>query len=231
MKTKKTYKISHMLTDNLGDLSLRNLSSLMFDVAFSQAGEVEKDIDMDRLRWIVYRRDIDLLDPINLGDEIEITTIPTHMNKFYAYREFFVKRRNTLVAKARAQFMLIDIRRLRPIKIPKDLEKAYGREEVTIMGEDISYDKDLAYKGEIYVRRADLDTNNHVNNGVYFDYIKDLTGLDDKDIAYINITYRNEIRNKKKIYSYMKKDRKVIDFALEDEDGKIYCQGKINLHV
>ncbi|MDD7045338.1 MAG: thioesterase [Anaerococcus sp.] len=232
MRKSRTYKITNILTDSQGYLSLRNLSALMSDVGYLQEVDVEDEVDMGRYRWIVYKWDIEILEPIKLNDEVTITTIPTHMNKFYAYREFLVERQGYLVVRARADFMLIDIDRLRPVKIPVNIAEAYGHEDESLRPPKLKYSKDLDFVKDIQVRRADIDTNLHVNNGVYFDYVKEITGVNDKDIEYINLVYRNEIRNKDFVKGYAKREGDIIEYALRStEDDTVYSLGKIKLHV
>lgn len=154
------------------------------------------------------------------------------MNKFYAYRDFFVEKDGKILARAKATLMLVDIAKMRPIKIPEDLEKAYGKEEAIYLVEKATYEKNLAYIKDLEIRKADLDGNFHVNNAVYFDLIKEITGIDDGDIKNINLVYRNEIRNKEFVRGFAQKFEKEIDFSLKSvEDGSIYCLGKIKTYV
>ena len=231
MKYKEKYSIGHLFCDRYGYLTMRNLAALMFDVSFEQASFVEKDIDMDRYRWIAYSWEIDIKGHAKLDDEIEITTIPTHMNKFYAYRDFIVEKNGEILVVAKAVFLLMDIERLRPVKILDDLVKAYGREEEVFSSKDVKLEKDLDPIGEIYIRKADIDTNFHVNNAVYFDYINELSDIFAKDIAYIKLVYRNEIRNKESVRALGEKIGDEFSFALEDGSSKTYAYGKIRLDV
>ncbi len=221
-----------MFCDSYGNISLRNLASLMLDVSIDQANILEENIDMTKYRWIVYQWDIDLISPIRNGYDIKITTLPTHMNKFYAYRDFFVEKDGKILARAKATLMLVDLAKMRPIKIPEDLEKAYGKEEAIYLVEKATYEKNLDYIKDLEIRKADLDSNFHVNNAVYFDLIKEITGIDDGDIKNINLVYRNEIRNKEFVRGFSQKFEKEIDFSLKSvEDGSIYCLGKIKTYV
>ncbi|WP_105301182.1 acyl-[acyl-carrier-protein] thioesterase [Anaerococcus marasmi] len=231
MKYKKKYTIGHMFCDRYGYLTMRNLASLMFDVSFDQASSLEKDIDMENFRWIAYSWEIDIKECVRLDDEIEITTIPTHMNRFYAYRDFIVEKNGEILVKAKAVFLLMDIERLRPVKILDDLVKAYGREEEVFTARDVKLEKDLEFIKDIYIRKADIDTNFHVNNAVYFDYIEELSDIFAKDIGYIKLVYRNEIRDKKSVRALGKKSGDEFSFALEDGSSKTYAYGKIRLDV
>ncbi len=220
-----------MFCDRYGYLTMRNLASLMFDVSFEQASSLEKDIDMEKFRWIAYSWEIDIKECVRLDDEIEITTIPTHMNRFYAYRDFIVEKNGEILAKAKAVFLLMDIERLRPVKILEDLVKAYGREEEVFTARDVKLEKDLDFIKDIQIRKADIDTNFHVNNAVYFDYIEELSEIFAKDIGYIKLVYRNEIRDKKSVRALGKKSKDEFSFALEDGFSKTYAYGKIRSDV
>ena len=220
-----------MFCDRYGYLTMRNLAALMFDVSFEQASIVEKDIDMEKFRWIAYSWEIDIKEQVKLGDEIEITTIPTHMNRFYAYRDFVVEENGEILVVAKAVFLLMDIERLRPVKILDDLVKAYGKEEEVFAAKDVKLEKDLDFVGDIYIRKADIDTNFHVNNAVYFDYINELSDIFARDIGYIKLVYRNEIRNKESVRALGKKSGDEFFFALEDGSSKTYAYGKIRLDV
>lgn len=220
-----------MFCDSYGYLTMRNLASLMFDVSFEQASFLEKDIDMAKFRWIAYSWEIDIKKYVKLDDKIEITTIPTHMNRFYAYRDFVVEKNGEILATAKAVFLLMDIERLRPVKILDDLVKAYGREEEVFAAKDVKLEKDLDFIKDIQIRKADIDTNFHVNNAVYFDYIEELSDIYAKDIGYIKLVYRNEIRNKESVKALGKKSKDEFSFALEDGSSKTYAYGKIVLDV
>ena len=138
-----------MFCDRYGYLTMRNLASLMFDVSFEQASILEKDIDMAKFRWIAYSWEIDIKKHVKLDDKIEITTIPTHMNRFYAYRDFVVEKNGEILATAKAVFLLMDIERLRPVKILADLVKAYGREEEVFAPGNVKLEKDLDFIKDI----------------------------------------------------------------------------------
>lgn len=90
-------------------ITLRYLTGLMLDISTIQASRVEKNLGaMDKKVWLLYAWDIEFIKPIKECDEVEITTIPTHMQRFYAYRNFFVKKDGKFWQKLRrALFFLI----------------------------------------------------------------------------------------------------------------------------
>lgn len=228
----KKYTVGQMHCDPYSRITIRNLALFMLDTALDQEKIVEKDIDMRKFRWIIYKWDIEFLGEIKEDYDIEIVTKLTHTRKFYAYREFIVTKNGEILARASVVNMLIDIERLRPVKISEKLEKAYGTETISYKPPKIKYQEDLDRVGEIAIRLSDIDYNFHVNNAAYFDIIKEVSGVFDKDIQYINIVYRNEIRDKKVVLGKMKKNGKETDFSLTDPKiEKTYCLGKIRTYV
>lgn len=232
MKTTKTFKVPVLMTDRYEKLTLRNLAALMFEVSYIQAEMAEAELDMSKLRWIVYSWDLKIDEPIAYGDEIEIGTDSLDMKKFYAYRNFYIRRAGKVIARAYVVFLLIDIDRMRPVKTSKELLSAYGSEDPYFIPEKFSYKKQFENTKTIQVRNTDIDTNFHVNNTFYFDYIQDLLALDARDVAYVNIVYKNEIRNKSQVLGEYLADGNEIDFRLRSTDDEtIYTYGKVIKNV
>lgn len=74
----------------------------------------------------------------------------------------------------------------------------------------------------VSIRRADFDKNHHVNNGIYFDYIKEIPGLDEEKIFYIKMIYKNQIKNEEKVGLFYKKGQDKIDFKIGSEIDHAY---------
>ena len=232
MSYSKKIKVPYMLCDRYENLSMRNLVSIIGDVSLSHSYILEKGFDMAKLRWIVYSWDIEILKVINENDELEISTYVVDMNKFYAYRNVIVKRDGKIVVKAYGVFLLVDIDRMRPVKIPKELVETYKKDEVIYEKPDLKYRKDFDIAKEIMVRYTDIDSNFHVNNSVYFDYMIDLCQLDTRDIKFFNIVYKHEIRNKESIVGEYIEENGMIDYRLRSiNDKTIYTYGKIIKNV
>lgn len=232
MAYSEIYKIPEVICDKDGNLSIRNLVSLMGEVLIRHSHILENGIDMTRLRWIVYSWDVELEEEIKVYDQVEVTSLVLGMNKFYAYRNAYIKRDGRVIVKAYGVFMLVDIDRMRPIKMRKDLISAYKIDDKIYGKNDLSYRNDFTNSKEIMVRYTDIDSNLHVNNAVYFDYICDLCKLDTKDLAFFNIVYKNEIRNKDLVLGEFVESDEIIDFRLRSvEDNTIYTYGKIRKNV
>ena len=227
MRKTKEFEIERFITNSEGYLKNKYLLGLMFEVSFDQAEEIEDEKIMKDKRWIVYSWDIKIEKPIRAKDKIKITTFAIDMNKFYAYRNFFIEKDGEIIAKAYCVFLLFDIKKMRPVKIPKEIAYAYQKEDPIYEEKSHQYDKNFGSLEKIQIRKTDIDSNYHVNNASYMNLLGEISGIKDQDIEYINIVYKNEIRDKKYVFGQKCDKNDEISYQLVDENGKIYCIGKI----
>lgn len=229
MRKSKEFEIGIFLTNCDGYLKNKYLLSLMFEVSFDQAKEVEDEKIMEDKRWIVYSWDIKIKKPIRARDKIKITTFAIEMNKFYAYRNFFVEKDGEIIAEAFCVFLLFDLKKMRPIKIPKEIAKAYQKEDPIYKEKSHKYVENFGDLEKIQIRNTDIDSNYHVNNAAYMDLLGDISNVKDQDIEFINIVYKNEIRDKKYVFGQKSQKDNEIFYRFVDDNGKIYTYGKLGL--
>lgn len=227
MKEVKEFVIGSFLVNSEGYLKMRNLLGLMFEVSFVQAEKIEDKKLMEDKRWIVYSWDIKLDEPIKAGDRIEIATFSVGMKKFYAYRNFTIKRNDKTIGLAYCVFLLFDLKKLRPIKVPKTLEEAYQSEKAIYLGQNPDYSEGFEFSKKIYIRKNDIDGNYHVNNAAYMDIIREISNIKDQDIGYLKIVYKNEIRKKDYVIGKLSNKKLEESFKLVDDNDKTYSYGKI----
>lgn len=223
MKEVGIYKVLPMYCNEKGIITIKNLTGLMLDLAFKQSERLEKNLSiMDGKAWLIYAWDIEFSSPIYEGDEIEITTFPTYMKRFYAYRNFEIKVSNKFVARAKASLILFDTEKKRASLIDKEIAAAYGENEETYSGNPYKLANDFEKEKEIQVRRADFDQNHHVNNGIYFDYLREIQGFDEEKVSYIKLIYKNEIRKEDEVLIFYKENDNEVDFKIESEINHAY---------
>ena len=229
MRKSKEFEIGRFLANSEGYLKNKYLLSLMFEVSFDQAEEVEDKKIMEDKRWVVYSWDIKIKKPIREKDKIKITTFAIDMNKFYAYRNFFIEKDGEIVVEAYCIFLLFDIKKMRPIKIPKEIAKAYQKENPIYKEKSHKYVENFGDLEKIQIRMTDIDSNYHVNNAAYMDLLGEISNVKDQDIEFINIVYKNEIRNKNYVFGQKAQNENEIFYRFVDGDGKIYTYGKLGL--
>lgn len=229
MRKSKEFKVERFLTNSEGYLRNKYLLSLMFEISFDQAEEVEDKKIMEDKRWIVYSWDIKIKKPIKAKDKIKITTFAIKMNKFYAYRNFFIEKDGEIIVEAYCVFLLFDLKRMRPIKIPKEIGNSYQKEQAIYEEKTHNYGKNFGNLEKIQIRNTDIDSNYHVNNAAYMDLLGEISKIKDQDIEFINIVYKNEIRDKKYVFGQKCQKENEISYRFIDEDGKIYTYGKLGI--
>lgn len=223
MKEVGIYKILPVYCNEKGIVTIKNLTGLMLDLAFKQSERLEKNLSiMDGKVWLIYAWDIEFISPIYEGNKIEITTFPTYMKRFYAYRNFEIRGNGEIVVRAKASMVLFDRKKGRASIIDEKIAAAYGENEETYSGNPYKLAKDFEKEKEIQVRRADFDQNHHVNNGIYFDYLKEIQGFDEEKVSFIKLVYKNEIRKEDEVLIFYKKNESDIDFKIESDKNHAY---------
>ena len=226
MKETMTYRIGSMLCNKECFLSFKNLTGLMFDVSFIQSDRIEKNLDMERKVWLVYSWDIEIDEPIKAGDVIEITSIPAQIKRFYAYRNFLIKKEARKIARACAKLVLFDRSKGKLIPIDENIQKAYGEEKLIYAGKDFKRSSNFDNSKQIIIRQADFDENGHVNNGIYFDFLKEIENIREDRISYIKIIYKNEIKDQKEVSLSYRNTENEVEFSI-DSDNTNHSYGVI----
>ncbi len=120
--------------------------------------------------WLLSSWQLQLLQPIRLGEQITVGTWPYDFKGFYGYRNFIMKNEtDSVLAVANSIWVYIDTMTGRPMRIPEDhlgymIEPPYPMEPMT---RKISIPADFAEQRPITVIKSNIDSYNHVNNGQY----------------------------------------------------------------
>lgn len=106
-----------------------------------------------------------------LGENITVGTWAYDFKSMYGYRNFIMKTEDDVIcAIANSIWVLMDTNTNRPIKIqPSDVEKYHSQEKYPMdyAPRKISIPTEFDKLPSFPVIAANLDTNNHVNNGQY----------------------------------------------------------------
>ena len=199
----KNYKIPSFLCHKKKLLInyLINLCLMTSDCEFEKKGHTYEDIIYEKnLTWIIYKWKSSFDREIKQNEIIKIETWASGFDKLYSYREFVCYDENgSLLFKATAVFLLIDIKNKKPVRLDKeiiDLYEIYKKRNFKDI-ERIDPLDDIKKVAKIKVRKTDIDYNKHVNNSVYFLWIFNAIPEDflkDKFISDINLVYNKEVR-------------------------------------
>ena len=128
-----------------------------------------------------------------------VRTWPSLLSGIRAVREFeMIDDNGRVCASATSRWLLIDLERGRPVRIPSFIEDAFSTDPARAVEHAfprLSVVESPNHFGTIQVRLSDLDLNNHANTGVYFDWLMegvDTHWVDKYDPIDIEILFRQE---------------------------------------
>ncbi|HHY04004.1 MAG TPA: acyl-ACP thioesterase [Thermoanaerobacterales bacterium] len=216
---------------------ITSLMNFLNDVAMRQSEQLGVGIDYlkgKKAAWVLYKWDIRIHNYPMFNEKITVKTAPHSFRKFYAYRKFEMLNKNKeKLVSANSVWLLVDTQKKRPIKITKDMYKAYQISkdfdeplEIGEIGQLTSFDMQKNFN----VRYSDIDTNSHVNNVKYAAWSLETVPLDiiqnytmtNLKIAYLKeTTYGKTI---KALTQVLSKGEKVICLhKIVDEDNQELC--------
>ncbi|WP_434309914.1 acyl-[acyl-carrier-protein] thioesterase [Hominifimenecus sp. rT4P-3] len=161
-----------------------------------------------------------------MGEEIQIETRPYEFELFMGKRNFeMFSAQGDSLAKADSLWFYYDAKKGRPERPPKDLVLAYGLDEAIEMDYAKSRKIPLADSMKLLppfpVRRIQLDTNNHVNNGQYVRMAVEY--IPAGDVREFRIEYKKAARLGDVIYPWVGERDGWTVVALCDENKKPYA--------
>jgi acyl-ACP thioesterase len=127
------------------------------------------------LIWILTNWSINMERYPGWMENVLVETRVCKFERFYAFREFKIRdEQNNILGTAVSRWIFYDLNRNRPVRVPLEIAEAFGvnhqkNEDIKFAGIEIpdSYDPGMEFR----VRLSDIDTNNHVNNTRYVEWM------------------------------------------------------------
>lgn len=213
-KTKfiKEYEVHYYEVNRYVEASLTTILNYLEDVAISHskaAGYGVERLRAESIGWILRRWIVKMHRYPRLDEKITITTWPAEFKRFYANREFVIyDEEQKIIGEATSLWIYFNLDKKKPIRIPEHMSEEYKVGSFGSLGLSFNEIPDMhesEYEKYFSVRLADIDTNGHVNNARYVDWIlESLPGeLSDKcflsslEIEYIKETcYGDFVKSK-----------------------------------
>ncbi len=180
------YKIRSYEVDQNGDVSIANICNYFQESAGLQAQELQFDISdlfKQGLTWILYQLHVQVIRFPGRWETVTVETWPSSGNGLRAYRDYkMLDEDKKTIAIGLSHWMMLDIKKRRPVKIPDELMK-YQRvaddELLDIENKTIDPVQNNSGVFKTEAGRHDLDMNMHVNNVRYIDWV---TGYRDNQL-------------------------------------------------
>ena len=177
MKYEREYFIHYYDCDNNLQLSVAGLLKYFEDIALLQSEDAGIGLNYynkHNVAWVLYKWDIIINSLPKYKEKIKVLTEPISFARFYAYRSFEVRNlQNEVLITASSLWFFVDTTTRKPTKIIEDMFKGYGigpevKRELPI--EEIRLPDKVDFQKEFFVRKSDIDLNDHVNNIKYIEW-------------------------------------------------------------
>lgn len=176
-KYRKAFQIPYFDTDKysratpitilkyLGETSGAHTDSIGFTV------DKLKDLNYG---WMLNRWKVQIFRYPKVYENIIIETWTSSVDKFYATREFIIYDEESMeIGRASTIWIFLNMEKKRPTRIPVEFIEAINPIEEKIFEDYYNFKKEIHIEKYIdfYVRRSDIDYNNHVNNTKYLSWM------------------------------------------------------------
>lgn len=207
------HQIVYYETDQTGKLSIPMIFNLAILASANQSkllGQGEEQVHANKNGWVVLQYDLHITKRPQNGDVIVIKTQAQEYNPYFAVRNFWLETSTgEELVKIKSIFAMIDMEQRKMIRIPQDIMDAYQATKVKHIDKipaPQTIDATLpTVKQAYHVRYLDIDSNQHVNNAQYFDWLIDPLGaefLQSHELVNLNIKYATEVRYGQEVESH-----------------------------
>ena len=158
------------------------------------------DMTEEKLSWILIRKELKIIEPLEIDKIYTVLTYPSGFDKFFAYRDYLIFDSNKkLVVGASSTWTLLQTETRKLMKIPQKILDIGVPENTRFLsqpGKTISFPEEPQKIDTRVVRPYDLDWNNHVSNIVLVRFMMEALkskGVEDDEITKILVHFKNEL--------------------------------------
>jgi len=173
------------------------------DAAISHSESVGQGIERlkaQKQAWILNEWHLQMDRYPVLGEKVMIETWSAGFERFYGTRDFLITdKHQKIIGRATSLWIFYNTERKRPSRIPPDFLEAYGVDLTRAIKEPLGQyqieegDQEGEIEQIFTVRRSDIDTNGHVNNANYLQWMLEVVPEDiylNYHLAALKITYK-----------------------------------------
>lgn len=183
----KRYTHAHTIKfyecDTTGELTLPMVLNIVIQASEAQSeqlGRAEDYVHRLGYGWVITEHELTVTELPRVNQTINVSTEARYHNKYFCYRHFWLhdESGNELVHII-STFVLMDMTSRKMVSVPNELIEPFASEKITKIRRGMrfptfSQPDEQAYK----VRYLDIDSNQHVNNSKYLDWMVDGLGWD-----------------------------------------------------
>lgn len=226
---RNTFRIAEYLTNYKGQLFIKSLCDFFSEVASEHARLLGFGVDtllQSNITWMAHRFRIIITDMPSKGDEVEMQTMPTGIDKLFALRCYRMWKDGQPIIRAYSEWLLVDVVRRRPIRpLPMVVEKC----NINAFPDDMPRAGITAHDVPQEMERArtfcatfdNIDFNGHVTQASYMKWVSNSLSVDfhrHHALCEAELVYESEILAEQDIDAYVK---------CEEHDGQVWVWHKL----
>jgi acyl-ACP thioesterase len=203
------FKVRSYEVDHNKESTISAICNYFQEAAGLHASQLDFDIsDLQKkgLTWVLYKLQVKVHEYPKRWESVQVNTWPSTGDGLRAYRDYELYNENDeLLAVGLSQWMVVDVRKKRPVKMPDDLMSNRFKTDRHVLDLHKNNLMKLAGDKATFVTTAglnDLDMNKHVNNVRYIDWMTgyQISEITQKKCREITIQYTAETKAGDKIY-------------------------------
>ncbi|MFT9372617.1 acyl-[acyl-carrier-protein] thioesterase [Liquorilactobacillus hordei] len=198
------HKILFYETDRTRRTTIGMLVNILMLTSQDQSielGLTEEKLNEKGYGWVITQHILKIERLPVYGENIRIFTRADSYNRYFCYRDFWIEdEKGTVIVKMHSIFVLMDQKKRKIARLLPEFIEPYKSEYTTkierVPDPKIDETSQLISEKNYRVRFMDIDSNQHVNNVHYFDWMID--GLDENfllthTLVEMNIKYKREV--------------------------------------
>lgn len=185
--TRESYKVRSFDASAYGTLTASRLLGYLLEAAGNSArslGISVADLQQRGLTWVIGRIRIQLEDEISVGQDIEVETWPSGLDRSVAMRDFRILRDGQIIGRSTSRWFVLDMETrlaVRPQGIFPEALQPQLEHELKLSRILPSLPGSPTLRRSFEVRRADIDFNRHVTAASYLDWATEAVPVDKLD--------------------------------------------------
>lgn len=178
VKHNESFIIRSYEVDGSGSVTLPRIADYFQEAAGKNAHDLNFDISHLQEKgatWVLFRLHIKIDDFPLRWENITVNTWPSSGDGVRAFRDYeLVNREGQRLGKGVSQWMVLNIKNRRPMRMPKEvIEMGLDFEHHLLPVDKVPFEKmkNHDFQTDLEVSRFDIDMNNHVNNVKYIEWM------------------------------------------------------------
>lgn len=172
------HEIPYYECDVTGNLTLPMILNIVIKTSEAQSDSLNRGVDYlseRQLGWVITQHDMTITQLPKVGDMVTVSTAAHSYNKFFCYRDFWIHNEaGEECVHIETTFVIMDLEKRKMTSVSDEVIAPYGCEKTTKIKrpEKVVFPDEMSTK-MYHVRYTDIDSNRHVNNTKYLEWMID----------------------------------------------------------